>query len=606
MTIRFRCPHCQKPLGVKDHLAGKKAACPQCKKVLVIPKAAAPSVPTSKPAPNGTAPPEAVPERPPEELESLAAEALNDPPPDLPKQQEAGTIDFTCDFCEHELHVPREEAGKRLPCPECKNILRVPTPKEEKPKDWRDVAKKGPTIANLTQPEKISEDAWGTQTDKGRVSRVSLEEAEALPEVTAKPVGVRGWIRRGLWGALGVAVLVLAVIGASRVHRNERQKDDVAELRQLIEAKGGAALEKPLLRAEVYRALGEYNVRNQKHFKAMDHLKNALATARGSSAKGPDHDLFLRDLALTHIELGGTEEERINKEKYYWKDEVQKELLRTLSTIRSPEARVLALRDVATRLLEKGQGELAVGLAAQLKNAEAGYRSLLLSQQIALMLALDQKEQVDALAKEPDPSKEVRDTFARVGYAEYYARKGDVAKALELVQARGPARDRLEASVGVTAVLLANRADPKAVEAAVPFVDESLRLAGEARAELRKLPWLTLQVIQQGARVKGPDAVKDLAKNIDPAFRPRAYLEILRAESAKAVEPLAISALGDVEFADKEATALDLAWLALARQHARFGQTGDIQYRARESENGRFQPMVAVGVALGELDRAGK
>ena len=31
MTIKFPCPHCKKMLSVKEHLAGKKAACPACK-----------------------------------------------------------------------------------------------------------------------------------------------------------------------------------------------------------------------------------------------------------------------------------------------------------------------------------------------------------------------------------------------------------------------------------------------------------------------------------------------------------------------------------------------------------------------------------------------
>src|SRR2546427_601000 len=35
MPIRFKCPHCQKTLGVKDHLAGRKANCPVCKQAMV-------------------------------------------------------------------------------------------------------------------------------------------------------------------------------------------------------------------------------------------------------------------------------------------------------------------------------------------------------------------------------------------------------------------------------------------------------------------------------------------------------------------------------------------------------------------------------------------
>jgi uncharacterized protein YbaR (Trm112 family) len=41
MPIRFPCPHCKRGLSVKDHLAGKRAACPACKQPLTIPAASA-------------------------------------------------------------------------------------------------------------------------------------------------------------------------------------------------------------------------------------------------------------------------------------------------------------------------------------------------------------------------------------------------------------------------------------------------------------------------------------------------------------------------------------------------------------------------------------
>src|SRR3954471_16474370 len=48
MSIKFRCPHCDKALSVKDELAGKKRTCPGCKTVVIVP--------TAVPAPiaNGT------------------------------------------------------------------------------------------------------------------------------------------------------------------------------------------------------------------------------------------------------------------------------------------------------------------------------------------------------------------------------------------------------------------------------------------------------------------------------------------------------------------------------------------------------------------------
>lgn len=35
--IRFRCPHCEKPIGVGRHLAGKRGKCPSCGKTMSIP-----------------------------------------------------------------------------------------------------------------------------------------------------------------------------------------------------------------------------------------------------------------------------------------------------------------------------------------------------------------------------------------------------------------------------------------------------------------------------------------------------------------------------------------------------------------------------------------
>jgi DNA-directed RNA polymerase subunit M/transcription elongation factor TFIIS len=38
MLIKFSCPHCQAALSVGSDFAGKKGACPNCKKELTIPE----------------------------------------------------------------------------------------------------------------------------------------------------------------------------------------------------------------------------------------------------------------------------------------------------------------------------------------------------------------------------------------------------------------------------------------------------------------------------------------------------------------------------------------------------------------------------------------
>ena len=163
MPIRFKCPHCKKPLAVKDDLAGKRAACPACKKPIVIP----------------------APIAPPADIEALAAAALSEQPAEAPKVDLAKQIEFVCNFCDEPVKAPPDMAGKRMPCPSCRQILKVPLPKEDKPKDWRDITKHGPTAAIVNLPEQL-DGAWGTEL-KGRVGRESLEDAGAI-EVEARAV----------------------------------------------------------------------------------------------------------------------------------------------------------------------------------------------------------------------------------------------------------------------------------------------------------------------------------------------------------------------------------------------------------------------------------
>jgi hypothetical protein len=596
--IRFRCPHCQKPLGVKDHLAGKRAKCPTCQKPILIPSASAKSTPT-KPA-------AAAPELPSVEVEELAAAALSEQPETNGQTEAAATIDFQCEFCETTIHAPRADAGKRMQCPnpECRTIVKVPTPKEEKPKDWRDMAKKGPTVAQMMQPEKIDEAAWGTQTDKTRAGSQALKEAGALPEAAKEPVGVRGWIRRVMWTVGVAAAVVVLVVVASRIRTTRQEKDFTKEMLAYVQGKGETPIKDPVVRAEAYRGIAEYKIRYGKHYDALPFLQQALANVRPlPGAKGPsvDNDLLLIQLALTATELGGTEDDEIAKEKWNWKGDTLPKLLQsTLEAIKAPEAKAMALRLLTTRLLEKEQSELAIGVASQLSNPEAGRRPPATAQLVVLLLLKDKTQDAEKYVKAP--VKDVPpEPLARIAYTEFYVRKGSYAEAAELAMVKGPLPEQIAACVGAAQALLSLG---KKAEAAA-FADKALELVnGVPATQQKKLPpWLLLQVIRAGAQVRGRDAVDKLPKLLPADFVPRAYLEVLQAELDAATAALDSARLADLKEANADSPAYDLGWEALARQNARVGSSAAIDRESRETGNERFRPMVYLGVTLGDLDR---
>src|SRR6267378_7320569 len=147
MALKFSCPHCRKGIRVKEELAGKKGKCPACHQVLTIPTVARPGAPTSaKPTTES-------------DIEALALAALAEkektkpsPGPDSASSQK---IEFPCPMCDEKISLSADLAGKRAPCPECKRIIKVPELQKEEPKDWRQPAKKGPSLAKGAQQPKL-------------------------------------------------------------------------------------------------------------------------------------------------------------------------------------------------------------------------------------------------------------------------------------------------------------------------------------------------------------------------------------------------------------------------------------------------------------------
>src|SRR5439155_24176779 len=355
MPIRFKCPHCKKGLVVKEQMAGKKAACPACKKVLSVPAT------VSAPA----------------DLEAFAAAALADqpvtPPPQTdgksdgkvdgktngrtdgaaPPSAPAPAIEFNCEFCDTRLKFDADMGGKKAPCtnPECRRIIKVPMPKIERPKDWRELSK-GPSAVLAKKPEQL-EGAWGTATDKSKVSQAALAEADAIIEVDEdESSAAMRWLRRGLWiGGVGGA-LFLTIWGLSRRHEVTTQREAIDLALEAVDATDHKDAKKipAAWAAVVLRGAGEHHVTKKKAATAQQYFTKARAMLPADPAV--DADLFRKVLAASEVTLGGSDEQARDGERLPWADAFTY-IKRPIGDIKSSEARVLAAREVGTLLLRK-------------------------------------------------------------------------------------------------------------------------------------------------------------------------------------------------------------------------------------------------------------
>jgi hypothetical protein len=569
MTIRFKCPHCQKSLSVKDHLAGKKAACPVCKHAITIP------TPKSEPV----------------DVEAFAAEALADKPVEkVPEPVSTKTVDFICPFCDEELKLSADLAGKKTPCPKCTRVIAVPKLQEEKPRDWRTVQKKGPSGAIGNLPEQ-PDDAWST-SQKSKVSQQAMAEAGALPEAPARPLGAAGWARGIVkWGTVaGIAFLLISLIVSAR--RTKVTKD------HLMEAKVHLPKMSPLLQMEYHRAAGEIDVRKFRASDAQDSFSRARHSfekfAAEDAAAVHDRDLLLIRLVLSEAEMGADAGDVTLKttklvQRFDWKDNVvQREMAQTLEKMHSDEAKASALRQLACRFLEQNKLDIALSLANPLGGG-VGHPPLLRAQCTSLRLVRDDNDAAQDM-RPPESGKFNADLLSRVAYAQAHAFKKAYAEALSVAKSPGPAPDRLEACVAGAAIALADKKSKDAAAEAAPFIAEALIAYKEFPKDAKgKGPsWAVLELIRLGSRT-GAD-VQPLVAQLPDVFKPRAQLDMLLARLDKSTQV----EKSPPEEIKENTTARAFAWEALARHNTRLGNPGDV---ADVEEASR--PFYHLGIALG-------
>jgi hypothetical protein len=637
MPIRVKCEKCKKTLSVKDHLAGKKIKCPVCQSVVGVPMAsptkepptapkagipaapkpvpkASPAAPTaakkpavaakpvakakSKPESNGVVPPtngektngkapppEPAPiELPPENVEEEALSALADEPPPPEETQAPKTIDFKCQWCDEEVKLPIAMAGKQAQCPnaECKRIIKVPLPKTPEKKDWRKMERQGPAAAKINLPDAL-DNAWGTE-EATRARQDSLAQAGAVDAPAKPPLGVFGWLRRGFYVVGIVAAISAIVFGGSRLMKSNEKYNAVKEIEQLLKGRDVKITEK-VLKAEAHRTIAVYYLygHEQKAAKAWVTFEGARSFIDIGDAAPPldkpalNEQFFLIDLALSQIEAGGSGDDvraNVGKRKE-WKD-VQPGLKATLDRIQTPEIRVIALREVAARLFGKDQKEMAIALAGSLSGANPanGNRPTAYRQQIALVYAADKLETLGLTEPDLATKDPFEDGNLRVGFAEGYARKGKFDEAFKLANLDGPEEDQIDALLGIAAVALLDKNKEKSTEAFKAALEKAKNPKDKSTVIS---PWQWLALARLGSRLDDKDAVKEAVGQLPPPFKLRAHLEVFLALCDKSTTPVSPDALADLVADDKEGITLALAWMALARQHAR---TGDASRKA--------------------------
>jgi hypothetical protein len=607
MAIKFTCPHCKKALSVKDEsLAGKKAACTGCKKVIVIPKPGA-----------------AAPAAPDEDVEALAMAALAEPKPDAATAQESATFEFECPQCGEQIKMGREFIGKNAPCPECHRIIRVPVPKTKDPADWRQTDTLPAGARRDTEP--APEGAWEPSRAKG-VSVEALTQAGVIKKKKKPGLTRRQKITRALIGSAAGLVVLVGGLFAWSAFAHTKQDTVVAKAAEAAEK--GPSKEAA---AEASRAAGEYFLRAGTR-DAADKAQQRFAKARDlleKSPSGPGRDAMLADLLVSQVDLGGGKDEAARGARLKWEPTLE-ELKKTFSHVSSPAGRLHALHLVGRKLIADGRAEDAAKLAGQAGGNKGGdaaepealfegpeslavlgielfrandknraglladraaqkympqpggaERPALAPSVVALCVALDKPPPKPGKAKDDEQ-------WFLVGQAAGLALKGEAAAA------RNGNADKPEWRLRVLTALAEATGDPADVDAAADVLD------GLANGKEKEpvSPWLVYRLARVAAeKPGGADRALKLADQIsDPGLKVLAQLLVVRARLEGSKDR---AGDGVLEGIDGGPHAQSVGRELLARHNGRI-DAGTI--KAVEGWEESVRPFGVIGAALGGQD----
>jgi hypothetical protein len=606
MAIKFNCPHCKRALSVKDEsLAGKKAACTGCKKIITIPQPTPAAAAASG-----------------EDVEALAAAALNEGAAAAGAASQ--TIDFECPQCGEQVKMGREFAGKNAPCPECRRIIKVPMPKTKDGPEWRQKDTLPSGARRDTEP--APEGAWEPSRARG-VSAEALIEAGVVQK--KKRPGLTPRQKAYRW-SIGIGAAVVVLIGGLFAYSAWSQNRQDALVEQALKAvEGEGKPREPAAAAN--RAAGDFYLRTgtrESADKAQKHYGKARALLGQAAGKtNPEADLLLADVAVAQVGLGGDADDVAHGKRLKW-DKVKEELKQTMGHVASAEGRMQLLRRVTRRLLDRGRADdppwlaglaaaghvndpeaamegaeaLAVvgielfrtgdkdtagklaGRAAQpyTGSPDAKGRPPISPAMVALCVALGREAPPPGKA-EGDPER------SNAGQAAGVALKGDASTARSLV--KGSPQARLFALVLIAEVT----GDAADVDAAVNLLDSELKGSPAP-------PWLVYRLALAAAKLGQAERVLRVAEfSADPGLKSRAQLEAVRTRLDAAKDRAGDAAVGGIGNAPLlQAQARE----ALARHDARLDYGGTL--KAADAWDEAVRPFGWLGAVLGEQDAKGK
>jgi hypothetical protein len=296
-------------------------------------------------------------------------------------------------------------------------------------------------------------------------------------------------------------------------------------------------------------------------------------------------------VALAQLGLAGNKDQTYAQTRLEW-GAVRKEIDQTLRRIKAPEAKIVAVREVAGALLLHDQPQLAITVPGVVNNpADPKYeQSPALPQQNALIFALGDEKAAAAVMPKIDPKTFFLPT--RLALAEGHAWKGEITEARKYVEEPGEERDKFAAALGVASVLLANKKNADGAKQAMPFVADAIKWSKGAPT------WPKLQLIRVAARTDQASQVQEHVKNLPASYKRRAQLELFLAQLEKSGADVNADQL-IAQLPDKEGPNRALAWLALNRHLAHHG----LAAKMPEGEDADYEVFAKLGLALGGQDR---